>query len=146
MNLQVSFYYKKINNFSSIFIYPESSMNWNVSSAPYGSAGILPISYMYIKMLGTDIMKATQLAILNANYCTKRILPHYPILFLANKQRCAHEFITDIREIKKNTGITEEDVAKKTHGLRLPCSYYVLACCRYYYDRAYRIRRQKGIR
>lgn len=97
-------------------------MNWSTTSAPYGSAGILPISYMYIKMLGTDLLKSTQYAILNANYMMERLKDHYKILYRGSKGRVAHEFIMDIRDIKKNFGVTEEDVAKRLidYGFHAP--------------------------
>lgn len=87
--------------------------NWALTSAPYGSAGILSISYMYIKMLGKDLLKSTQYAILNANYMMERLKDHYKILYKGANGRCAHEFIVDLRDIKKSSGITEEDVAKR---------------------------------
>jgi glycine dehydrogenase len=97
-------------------------MNWSMTSAPYGSAGILAISYMYIKMLGSDLLKSTQYAILNANFMMERLKDHYKILYKGNKNRCAHEFIIDLRDIKKASGITEEDVAKRLidYGFHAP--------------------------
>ena len=97
-------------------------MNWSLTSAPYGSAGILPIPYLYIKMLGMDLLKATQVAILNANYMMERLKDAYKILYVGAKGRVAHEFIIDIRDIKKQTGITEEDVAKRLidYGFHAP--------------------------
>lgn len=84
-----------------------------VSAAPFGSASILPISWMYIHMLGTSgLTRATQVAILNANYMAARLRKHYNVLFGGRKGRCAHEFIIDIRPFKK-AGVTEEDVAKR---------------------------------
>jgi glycine dehydrogenase len=99
-----------------------SNMNWALTSAPYGSAGILPISYMYIKMLAMDLKKATQVAILNANYMMEKLKDHYKILYVGSKGRVAHEFIMDIRDIKKSSGITEEDVAKRLmdYGFHAP--------------------------
>src|SRR4051812_23297106 len=93
-----------------------------MTSAPYGSAGILPISYMYIKMLGRDLLKSTQFAILNANYMMERLKSSYPILYQGNKGRCGHEFIIDIRDIKKKIGITEEDISKRLmdYGFHAP--------------------------
>lgn len=87
--------------------------NWGLSSAPYGSTGIISISWMYIKMLGTDLRKSTQVAILNANYMAERLKNHYKILYIGTKGRVAHEFIIDMRDVKKQSGITEEDVAKR---------------------------------
>jgi glycine dehydrogenase len=97
-------------------------MNWSLTSAPYGSAGILSISYMYIKMLGMDLLKATQIAILNANYMMQRLKDAYKILYVGGHGRVAHEFIMDIRDIKKASGITEEDVAKRLmdYGFHAP--------------------------
>lgn len=97
-------------------------LNFSMASAPYGSAGINAISYMYIKMLGKDLLKSTQYAILNANYMMERLKDHYKILYRGLNGRCAHEFIMDIRDIKKNSGITEEDVAKRLmdYGFHAP--------------------------
>ncbi|KAM3567144.1 hypothetical protein VYU27_010705, partial [Nannochloropsis oceanica] len=79
-----------------------------VSAAPYGSAAILPISWMYIKMMGEPgLKKATQIAILNANYMAKRLEAHYPILYRGSNGQCAHEFIIDLRPFKQ-FGVTEE--------------------------------------
>lgn len=99
-----------------------SNMNWSLTSAPFGSAGILSISYMYIKMLGYDLLKATHIAILNANYMMERLKDAYKILYVGEHGRVAHEFIMDIRDIKKNCGITEEDVAKRLmdYGFHAP--------------------------
>jgi len=85
-----------------------------VSAAPFSSASILPISYVYIKLMGGDgLTKATKMAILNANYMAGRLKDHYPILYKGTKGTVAHEFILDIRQIKDRTGISEEDVAKR---------------------------------
>jgi glycine dehydrogenase len=96
--------------------------NWALTSAPFGSAGILPISYMYIKMLGSDLRKSTEIAILNANYMMERVKDHFKILYKGFANRCAHEFILDIRDIKKDCGITEEDIAKRLsdYGFHAP--------------------------
>jgi len=84
-----------------------------VAAAPYGSAAILPITWMYIKMLGEPgLKKATQLAILNANYMAKRLEAHYPVLFRGPTGMCAHEFILDMRPFKE-FGVSEEDVCKR---------------------------------
>lgn len=84
-----------------------------VSAAPYGSAAILPISWMYIKMLGTaGLKRSTQMAILNANYMAKRLESHYKVLFRGKNGLCAHEFIIDLSTFKKN-GVLAEDVAKR---------------------------------
>lgn len=84
-----------------------------VSSAPFGSAAILPISWMYIQMLGGQgLTQATSCAILNANYMAKRINDYFPVLYRGKNGQCAHEFIVDIRPFKEY-GIVEEDVAKR---------------------------------
>ncbi|CAI5701039.1 hypothetical protein KXD40_008622 [Peronospora effusa] len=84
-----------------------------VSGSPFGSAGILPIPWMYINMLGEDGLKqATSLAILNANYMAKKLESHYEVVYRSANGTCAHEFIIDIRPFK-DFGIVEEDVAKR---------------------------------
>ena len=85
-----------------------------VSAAPWGSSSILSISWMYIKMMGSEGLKlATQIAILNANYIAYKLKDHFPILYKGSKGNVAHECIIDIRTIKNETGITEEDIAKR---------------------------------
>ena len=85
-----------------------------VSAAPWGSSSILSISWMYIKMMGSEGLRlATQNAILNANYVAKKLKDHFPILYKGNKGNVAHECIIDIRPIKSETGVTEEDIAKR---------------------------------
>ena len=85
-----------------------------VSAAPWGSSSILSISWMYIKMMGSEGLKlATQNAILNANYIAHKLKDHFPILYKGNNGNVAHECIIDIRKIKSETGITEEDIAKR---------------------------------
>lgn len=94
-----------------------------VSAAPYGSASILLISYAYIRMLGAKgLKKATQYAILNANYMKSRLEAHYPILYSGSNGTCAHEFIVDLRPFKKTAGIEAEDVAKRLmdYGFHAP--------------------------
>ena len=96
---------------------------YSVSAAPLGSANILPISWGYILMLGDDGLRAsTEVAILNANYMAKRLSEHYPILYKGSNGLCAHEFIIDIRNIKEESGITEEDIAKRLidYGFHAP--------------------------
>jgi glycine dehydrogenase len=84
-----------------------------VSAAPFGSAGILPIPWMYINMLGESGLKAaTSNAILNANYMAKTLEGHYDVVFRGSKGTCAHEFIIDIRPFK-DAGVVEEDIAKR---------------------------------
>jgi glycine dehydrogenase len=88
--------------------------NGAVSAAPFGSAGILPISWMYIAMMGAEGLKqATEFAILNANYMAKKLDPLFPVLYRGNNDRVAHECIIDIRPIKEASGITEMDIAKR---------------------------------
>lgn len=85
-----------------------------IAAAAWGSAGILPISWMYIKMMGRDgLKKATQIAILNANYIAARLKEHYPILYTGTNNLVAHECIIDLRPIKETSGITVDDVAKR---------------------------------
>jgi len=85
-----------------------------VSAAPWGSSSILSISWMYIKMMGSEGLKlATQVAILNANYIAHRLKDHFPILYKGANGNVAHECIIDIRNIKSETGVTEEDIAKR---------------------------------
>jgi glycine dehydrogenase len=85
-----------------------------VSAASYGSASILPISWMYITMMGQQgLRKATQVALLNANYIAKRLEAHYPTLYTGRNGLVAHECILDLRPLKDTTGIGAEDVAKR---------------------------------
>jgi glycine dehydrogenase len=94
-----------------------------VSAAPWGSAGILPISWMYIRMMGAaGLRRATQVAILNANYLAARLAPHYPVLYTGRGGRVAHECIIDIRPLKAASGIGEEDIAKRLmdYGFHAP--------------------------
>ena len=94
-----------------------------VSAAPFGSASILPISWMYIAMMGGDGLKqATEVAILNANYLAARLADHYPVLYTGSQGRVAHECILDIRPIKAATGISEVDIAKRLmdYGFHAP--------------------------
>ena len=88
--------------------------NGAVAAAPFGSAGILPISWMYIAMMGGEGLKlATEYAILNANYMAKKLDPLFPILYRGTNGRVAHECIIDIRPLKEASGITEMDIAKR---------------------------------
>jgi glycine dehydrogenase len=85
-----------------------------VSAAPWGSSSILSISWMYIKMMGSEgLKKASQVAILNANYIAHKLKGSFPILYKGKSGNVAHECIIDIRKIKTETGITEEDIAKR---------------------------------
>lgn len=88
--------------------------NGTIAAAPWGSASILPISWMYIRMMGNQGMKmATQAAILNANYVAKRLQSYYPILYTGNNGFIAHECLLDLRPLKETSGVTEEDIAKR---------------------------------
>lgn len=88
--------------------------NGTISSAPWGSASILPISWMYIRMMGAEGMKnATEYAILNANYVAKKLGDHYPILYKGTNGFVAHECLLDLRPLKEASGISEEDIAKR---------------------------------
>jgi glycine dehydrogenase len=85
-----------------------------VSAASFGSASILPISWMYITLMGQEgLRKATQVALLNANYIAKRLAPHYETLYTGRNGLVAHECILDLRPLKDSTGISAEDVAKR---------------------------------
>ncbi|MGV7206756.1 aminomethyl-transferring glycine dehydrogenase [Oxalobacteraceae bacterium A2-2] len=86
----------------------------SVSAAPYGSASILPISWMYIAMMGAEgLTAATETAILNANYVARRLAPHFPVLYTGHDGLVAHECIIDLRPLQDATGISNEDVAKR---------------------------------
>jgi glycine dehydrogenase len=94
-----------------------------VSAAPYGSASILPISWMYVAMMGGEGLKAaTEMAILNANYVARRLSPHYPVLYTGPGGLVAHECILDLRPLKETSGIQVEDVAKRLmdYGFHAP--------------------------
>ncbi|QFU01767.1 Glycine dehydrogenase (decarboxylating) [Halomonas sp. THAF5a] len=94
-----------------------------VSAAPFGSASILPISWAYIKMMGArGLREATELAILNANYIAQRLGAHYPVLYKGANGTVAHECIIDIRPLKADSGISEEDIAKRLmdYGFHAP--------------------------
>jgi len=97
--------------------------NGAVAAAPWGSAGILPISWMYVTMMGRQGMKrATEVAILNANYIAVRLAGAYPVLYAGRNGRVAHECIIDLRHFKQSCGISEEDVAKRLidYGFHAP--------------------------
>ena len=94
-----------------------------VSAAPWGSPGILPISWAYIAMMGAEGLKsATEVAILNANYIAKQLEPHYPVLYTGKNGLVAHECIIDLRNFKKTAGIDVTDVAKRLmdYGFHAP--------------------------
>ncbi len=92
-----------------------SDLEWmRISAAPFGSASILPISWMYVAMMGSEgLTKATETAILSANYVAKKLAPFYPVLYKGNQDLVAHECIIDLRPLQKETGISNEDVAKR---------------------------------
>ena len=101
------------------------SAGLTIAAAPFGSALILPISWMYIAMMGeAGLRKATQVAILNANYMAARLAPHFPVLYVGSQGRVAHEFILDMRPLKAQSGIDETDVAKRLmdYGFHAPTS------------------------
>jgi glycine dehydrogenase len=101
-----------------------------VAAAPYGSAGILPISWAYIRMMGAEgLRRATQVAILSANYVASRLDPHFPVLYTGQGGLVAHECILDLRPITSETGITAEDVAKRLidYGLHAPTMSFPVA-------------------
>lgn len=101
-----------------------------VSSAPFGSASILPISWMYITMMGRDgLLTATKNALLKANYVASELKAHYPVLYTGKNGRVAHECIIDIRPLKEETGITEVDIAKRLmdYGFHAPTMSFPVA-------------------
>ncbi len=101
-----------------------------VSAAPWGSAGILPIPWAYVRMMGGEgLRRATQVAILNANYVARRLAEHYPVLYAGRNGLVAHECILDIRPLTKATGITVDDIAKRLidHGFHAPTMSFPVA-------------------
>lgn len=103
-----------VANHSLVKLVGPNTSNSAVSAAPWGSSGILPISWMYIAMMGAEgLLKATQVAILSANYTAKKLSPHYPVLYTGSRGMVAHECIIDMRPLKQASGISEEDIAKR---------------------------------
>ncbi|MEH1124225.1 aminomethyl-transferring glycine dehydrogenase [Micromonospora sp. CPCC 206061] len=101
-----------------------------VSAAPHGSAGILPISWAYLRMMGPDgLARATGVAVLAANYVAARLRAHYPVLYSGNKGLVAHECILDLRPLTKATGVTVDDVAKRLidYGFHAPTMSFPVA-------------------
>ncbi len=101
-----------------------------VAAAPWGSAGILPISWAYIAMMGgPGLTRATQMAITNANYIAKRLAPHYPVLYTGPSGLVAHECIIDLRPIKASCGVSVDDVAKRLvdYGFHAPTMSFPVA-------------------
>ena len=104
--------------------------NGAVSAAPYGSAGILCISYLYVALLGKKgVTDATKYAITNANYLATKLSPHYPILYSDKNGRVAHECIIDLRPLKVESGVTEVDIAKRLmdYGFHAPTMSFPVA-------------------
>jgi glycine dehydrogenase len=111
------------------FTNPEAQVG-PVSAAPYGSASILPISYMYMLMMGGAGLKlATEVAILSANYVAARLHPHFPVLYRNANGRVAHECIVDPRPLKDSCGATAEDIAKRLidYGFHAPTMSFPVA-------------------
>jgi len=101
-----------------------------VAAAPYGSALILPISWMYIRMMGAGgIRRATEVAILNANYIAARLERYFPVLYTGTHGRVAHECILDLRKLKETCGVSAEDVAKRLmdYGFHAPTLSFPVA-------------------
>ncbi len=101
-----------------------------ISAAPYGSAGILPIPWAYLRMMGPDgLVRATGVAVLAANYVAARLREHYPVLYAGNKGLVAHECILDLRPLTKATGVTVDDVAKRLidYGFHAPTMSFPVA-------------------
>jgi glycine dehydrogenase len=101
-----------------------------IAAAPWGSAGILPISWAYITLMGGEgLLEATEVAILNANYIAARLAPHYPVLYTGQHDTVAHECILDIRPITADTGVSVDDIAKRLvdYGFHAPTMSFPVA-------------------
>ncbi|MFJ3583620.1 aminomethyl-transferring glycine dehydrogenase [Streptomyces sp. NPDC090127] len=101
-----------------------------ISAAPWGSAGILPISWSYVRLMGGEGLKrATQVAVLAANYIAKRLEPHYPVLYTGPAGLVAHECIVDLRPLSKATGVSVDDIAKRLidYGFHAPTMSFPVA-------------------
>ncbi|MDT3396749.1 aminomethyl-transferring glycine dehydrogenase [Streptomyces sp. B1866] len=101
-----------------------------VSAAPWGSAGILPISWAYVRLMGAEgLRRATQVAVLGANYVARRLEPHYPVLYTGPGGLVAHECVIDLRPLTKATGVTVDDVAKRLidYGFHAPTMSFPVA-------------------
>lgn len=101
-----------------------------ISGAPFGSAGILPIPYAYIRLMGAEGLKeATRVAILAANYIARRLDPYYPVLYAGAQGRVAHECVVDIRPLTKVSGVTAEDITKRLadYGFHAPTLAFPVA-------------------
>ncbi len=115
---------------SETLLLQQGKLEGTVSAAPFGSASILLISYAYSCLLGGDgLRKATEYAILNANYMKSRLQNHYPILYTGKNGTCAHEFIVDLRPFKTSAGVEAEDVAKRLmdYGFHAPTLSFPVA-------------------
>ncbi|OZI26141.1 glycine dehydrogenase (aminomethyl-transferring) [Bordetella genomosp. 9] len=109
---------------------PEGAKVGPVSAAPFGSAGILPIPYIYIALMGAEgLLRATEVAILNANYIAHRLREHYPVLYCGRNGRVAHECILDVRPLKDSSGVSAEDIAKRLidYGFHAPTMSFPVA-------------------
>ncbi|HEU5111672.1 MAG TPA: aminomethyl-transferring glycine dehydrogenase [Acidimicrobiia bacterium] len=101
-----------------------------ISGAPFGSAGILPIPYAYVRLMGAEGLRAaSKVAILSANYLARRLDPYFPVLYAGNSGRVAHECIVDVRPVTRSTGVTAEDVAKRLadYGFHAPTLSFPVA-------------------
>jgi glycine dehydrogenase len=101
-----------------------------ISAAPYGSAGILPISWAYVRMMGAEgLTQATAVAVLAANYVAQRLQDHFPVLYRGHNDRVAHECILDVRGLSKSSGVTVDDVAKRLidYGFHAPTMSFPVA-------------------
>ncbi len=101
-----------------------------ISAAPWGSAGILPISWMYISLMGAEgLTDATEVAILSANYAARRLSPHFPVLYAGRNGFVAHECIIDLRDVTRTTGVTVDDVSKRLmdFGIHAPTMSFPVA-------------------
>ncbi len=117
-------------NHSVIKVDGPNEGNGAVSAAPYGSGGILPISWAYVTLLGSEgLRQSTEMAILNANYLAKKLSEHYPILYKGRNDRVAHECIVDLRPLKESCGVTEMDIAKRLmdYGFHAPTMSFPVA-------------------
>jgi glycine dehydrogenase len=101
-----------------------------ISGAPYGSAGILPISWAYVRLMGgVGLTRATEVAVLNANYIAARLRDHYPVLYSGHQGIVAHECILDVRGLTRDTGVTVDDIAKRLidYGFHAPTMSFPVA-------------------
>ena len=117
----------------SSVVMPQEGLDANnnvISATPFGSASILPISWMYIAMMGSDgVTEASRTAIVHANYIAQRLKGHFEVLYTGRRGTVAHECIVDIRPLKERSGITEEDVAKRLidYGFHAPTMSFPVA-------------------